>query len=51
MKPTAAPPIFPYPHHRTMAEVIRDERPLTTSQRKRVGNICTFNRKNQGETV
>lgn len=26
MKPTAAPRQFPYPTHRTMAQVIRDER-------------------------
>lgn len=26
MRPKAAPAIFPYPNHRTMAEVMRDER-------------------------
>jgi hypothetical protein len=25
MKPTASPPRFPFPAHRTMAEVMRDE--------------------------
>ncbi len=38
MKPTAAPPIWPYPH-RTIAQVDAAER-LTAYQRKWVGRKC-----------
>jgi hypothetical protein len=35
MKPTAAPPYFPYTTHRTMAEVMRDEDVQAFSRRPR----------------
>lgn len=41
MKPTAAPYVWPMPGHRTMAEVMRDER-LVEHQRNQVGKEVGF---------
>lgn len=39
MKPTAAPKHFPYHNHRTMADVMREERA------KEIMSECSFTRK------
>lgn len=42
MKPTAAPPHFPYLGHRTMAQVMREERLDAYNRRSRGDRSLTF---------